>query len=113
MVVNMVRQTMRFDDDIHFKTSSIAKKNNLSFNKFVNLVLEDYLNNSGQNSYFKEVDNRLKQLYDIIKSLNKDQKILLKISKQHFANVGYLSNADVKKDKCLNELLRNRDYFNE
>ena len=28
MVVNMVRQTMRFDDDIHFKTSSIAKKNN-------------------------------------------------------------------------------------
>ncbi len=39
MVVNMVRQTMRFDDDIHFKTSSIAKKNNLSFNKFVNLVL--------------------------------------------------------------------------
>ena len=69
--------------------------------------------NNIKNSYFKEVDNRLKQLYDIIKSLNKDQKILLKISKQHFANVGYLSNADVNRDKCLNELLRNSDYFNK
>ena len=84
MVVNMVRQTMRFDDDIHFKTSSIAKKNNLSFNKFVNLVLEDYLNNSGQNRYFKEVDNRLKGImatifrncYNTAKDLNDEYNLI-------------------------------------
>lgn len=109
----MVRQTVRFDDDIHFKVSSIAKKNNLSFNKFVNLILEDYLNNNGEINYFKELDGRLKHICDIISSLNKDQKIILKISKQHFANVGYLSNADVTRDRCLNEILRSKDYFNE
>ena len=35
-----------------------------------------------------------------------------RLSQQHFANFGYLSNADIKEDKCLNEIL-NKDKFNE
>ena len=36
-----------------------------------------------------------------------------KISSQHFANHGYLSNADINEDKCLNEVLNSKDSFNE
>ena len=109
----MVRQTVRFEDDIHFRISSLAKKNDLSFNKFICLILKDYLNNVNEQTYLKEVNNKLVQIYDMIIYLSKNQKLHMKISKQHFANVGYLSNADITRDKCLNEILRSRDYFNE
>lgn len=37
-----------------------------------------------------------------------------KISKQHFANIGYLSNADIKEDKCLKEIYRQcKNGFND
>ena len=35
-----------------------------------------------------------------------------KLSQQHFANFGYLSNADINEDKCLKETL-GKDKFNE
>lgn len=37
----------------------------------------------------------------------------LKISSQHFANHGYLSNADIKEDRCLNEVLNSKDSYND
>ena len=42
-----------------------------------------------------------------------EKKLLedLKVTKQHFANRGFLSNADVNEDKCLKEIFKNK--FND
>ena len=34
-----------------------------------------------------------------------------RLSQQHFANFGYLSNADINEDKCLMEILKKDMYW--
>ena len=48
-----------------------------------------------------------------LEKVSKRQYKHFKLSQQHFANFGYLSNADIKEDKCLNDILNNKDNFNE
>ena len=52
-------------------------------------------------------------IYNQLDKISKRQYKHFKLSQQHFANFGYLSNADIKEDKCLNEILNNKDNFNE
>lgn len=51
-----------------------------------------------------EIENNLSILNREINTITRKQNLHLRISKQHFANIGYLSNADIKEDKCLKEI---------
>ena len=109
----MKKLTIRVDDYILDRINLVAKDNNTSANKVANSILEKYINEPKEINYLKELDKQLKLMNDKLETISQRQYIHLKISKQHFANFGYLSNAVVEEDKCLNQLLNNKDLFND
>ena len=61
-----------------------------------------------------EIENNLSILNREINTITRKQNLHLRISKQHFANIGYLSTADIKEDKCLKEIYRQcKNGFND
>lgn len=109
----MKKLTIRVDDYIFDRIALVAKDNNTSANKVANSILEKYINEPKEINYLKELDTKLQFIYNKLETISKRQYIHLKISKQHFANFGYLSNAVVEEDKCLNQLLDNKDSYND
>lgn len=109
----MKKLTIRLEDYIYDRLYLVANENDISVNKVVASILEKYINEPKEINYLKELDNKLKMINDYLEKISKRQYIHFKISEQHFANFGYLSNADIKEDKCLNEILNNKDSFNE
>lgn len=109
----MKKLTIRVDDYIFDRINLFAKDNNTSANKVANSILEKYINEPREINFLKEVDKKLQALNNKLETISKRQYIHLKISKQHFANFGYLSNAAIEEDKCLNELLNVKDKYNE
>ena len=109
----MKKLTVRIEDYIFDRLFLVAKDNSTSANKIVNAILEKYINEPREINYLKEIDNKLQKLNDNIEKISKRQYLHFKLSKQHFANFGYLSNADINEDKCLKQLLNTRDNFNE
>lgn len=109
----MKKLTIRIDDYIHDRLNLVSKDNNTSINKIVSCILEKYINEPKEVNYLKELDTKLKMLNDSVEKLSKRQFKHFKVSQQHFANFGYLSNADIKKDKCLNEILNSKDNLHE
>ena len=60
------------------------------------------------------IENNLSILNREINTITRKQNLHLRISKQHFAKIGYLSNADIKEDKCLKEIYRQcKNGFND
>ncbi len=109
----MKKLTVRIEDYIFDRLFLVAKDNSTSANKIVNVILEKYINEPREINYLKEIDNKLQKLNDNIEKISKRQYLHFKLSKQHFANFGYLSNADINEDKCLKQLLNTKDNFNE
>ncbi len=109
----MKKLTIRVEDYIYDRLFLVAKENETSTNKIVNAIIEKYVNEPKEINYLKEVDNKLKIINDYLEKISKRQYKHFRISQQHFANFGYLSNADINEDKCLNEILNNKDSFNE
>lgn len=109
----MKKLTVRIEDYIFDRLFLVAKDNSTSANKIVNAILEKYINEPREINYLKEIDNKLQKLNDNIEKISKRQYLHFKLSKQHFANFGYLSNADINEDKCLKQLLNTKDNFNE
>ena len=109
----MKKLTVRIEDYIFDRLFLVAKDNSTSANKIVNVILEKYINEPREINYLKEIDNKLQKLNDNIEKISKRQYLHFKLSKQHFANFGYLSNADINEDKCLKQLLNIKDNFNE
>ena len=109
----MKKITVRVDDYIYDRLFLVAKENSTSTNKIINAIIEKYINEPKEINYLKEVDNKLKTINDYLEKISKRQYKHFKLSQQHFANFGYLSNADINEDKCLNEILSNKDNFNE
>ncbi len=109
----MKKLTIRLEDYIYDRIYLVANDNNTSANKVIANILEKYINEPREINYLKEIDNKLKLINENIEKVSKRQYKHFKVSQQHFANVGYLSNADIKDDKCLNEILNNKDSFNE
>ena len=109
----MKKLTIRIDDSIYDRLFLVAKDNSTSTNKIVNAILEKYINEPKEINYLKNIDIILKELNNNLEKVAKKQNKHFILSQQHFANVGYLSNADIKEDKCLNEVLNNKDNFNE
>lgn len=109
----MKKITVRVDDNTYDRLSLVAKDNTTSVNKIINAIIEKYINEPKEINFLKEINIKLQKLNDIVEKISKRQYKHLKISEQHFANVGYLSNADINEDKCLKEILNNKDNFNE
>ena len=109
----MKKLTVRIEDYIFDRLFLVAKDNSTSANTIVNAILEKYINEPREINYLKEIDNKLQKLNDNIEKISKRQYLHFKLSKQHFANFGYLSNADINEDKCLKQLLNTKDNFNE
>ncbi len=109
----MKKLTIRIDDYIYDRLNLVSKDNKVSINKIVASILEKYINVPKEINYLKELDTKLKMLNDNIEKISKRQYKHFKVSEQHFANFGYLSNADINKDKCLKEILNNKDDYND
>ena len=109
----MKKLTIRVEDYVYDRLFLVAKENETSTNKIVNAIVEKYIKEPKEINYLKEVDNKLKTINDYLEKISKRQYKHFKLSQQHFANFGYLSNADIKDDKCLNEILNSKDNFNE
>ena len=109
----MKKLTIRLEDYIYDRIYLVANDNKTSANKIVATILEKYINEPREINYLKVIDNKLKLINENIEKVSKRQYKHFRVSQQHFVNVGYLSNADIKEDKCLNEILNNKDGFNE
>ena len=109
----MKKITVRVDDYIYDRLFLVAKENSTSTNKIINAIIEKYINEPKEINYLKELNDKLKTINDYLEKISKRQYKHFKLSQQHFANFGYLSNADINEDKCLNEILSNKDNFNE
>lgn len=109
----MKKLTIRLEDYIYDRLFLVANENNTSANKVVATILEEHINQPREINYLKEIDKKLKKIIELEEKISKRQYKHFKLSQQHFANFGYLSNADINEDKCLNEILNNKDNFNE
>ena len=109
----MKKITVRVDDYVYDRLFLVAKENSTSTNKIINAIVEKYINEPKEINYLKEVDEKLKLMNDYLEKISKRQYKHFRLSQQHFANFGYLSNADINEDKCLNEILNNKDNFND
>ncbi|MDO5568585.1 MAG: hypothetical protein Q4G04_00530 [bacterium] len=109
----MKKLTVRVDDYIYDRLFLVAKDNKTTTNKVIGTILKKYIDEPKEINYLKELDNKLKNIDYKLDNISKKQYFHFKVSSQHFANHGYLSNAEVKDDKCLNEIMNVRDKFNE
>ena len=109
----MKKLTVRVEDYVYDRLFLVAKDNSTSTNKIINAIIEKYINEPREINYLKEINDKLQMLVELEDKIAKRQYKHFRLSQQHFANFGYLSNADIKEDKCLNEILNNKDNFNE
>ena len=109
----MKKITVRVEDYVYDRLFLVAKENTTSTNKVINTIVEKYINEPKEINYLKELNDKLQIIIDYLEKISKRQYKHFKLSQQHFANFGYLSNADINEDKCLNEILNNKDNFNE
>jgi len=109
----MKKLTVRVEDYVYDRLFLVAKDNSTSTNKIINAIIEKYINEPREINYLKEINEKLQMLVELEDKIAKRQYKHFRLSQQHFANFGYLSNADIKEDKCLNEILNNKDTFNE
>lgn len=107
----MKKMTIRVDDYIYERITNIANDNKISSNKLISKMIKNEIDSGfdiNKQNYlvenFNSIDKRLNYI---------EKKLLenLKVTKQHFANRGFLSNADVNEDKCLKEIFKNK--FND
>ena len=110
----MKRISIRVEDYIFDRLNLLAKESNVSLNKIITNIIIESLEKPNEIINCLDVFN--KTLENIEENLNKISKIQnahFKVSKQHFVNHGYLSNADINEDICLKELLSKDNNFND
>ena len=103
----MKKLTIRLTDTIYDRLYLLASTQKTSVNRIVGAILEKYMND------LKDNNKGLNDIYNMLEKISKRQYKHFKLSQQHFANFGYLSNADINEDKCLKEIMSSKDTFNE
>lgn len=109
----MKKLTIRIDDYMYNRLNLTSIESKISINRIIASILKQYMEQPKEINFLKEIDSRLNLILKQIDSVAKKQYLHFNISSQHFANHGYLSNADVNEDKCLNEILRKNKNYNE
>ena len=98
----MRKLTIRMDDETYNKLQNRLLESNISMNKFVNdLVLDELLKPVAMVNSLERLDQMLDSIYKTVNKIDRIQYSHFKVSKQHFANRGFLSNAEIRDDKCL------------
>ena len=105
--------TIRLDEEVYRKLYFYANERKISVNKLVASMIDRCIDVPRDADFFGNVMSCLKSLDKKIETISKRQYLHFKVSKQHFANFGYLSNAAIDEDKCLNQLLNTNKYFND
>lgn len=100
----MKKMTIRVDDYIYDRLNLIAKESKTSANKTIAKIIKDNINKNSDVDYVNSLNKKLDYLIKNIEKINKRQVAHFKLSKQHFANVGYLSNANINEDETLKEI---------
>lgn len=96
--------TLRVDDELYDQIYSISKQTSTSLNKTTKNIIADYL----------KIPRTIASFLSEINTITRKQNLHLRISKQHFANIGYLSNRDIKENKCLKKIYRQcKNGFND
>ena len=109
----MKKITVRVEDNIYDRLFLIAKENSTSANKIINRMIENNINDPEGIKHLEEMESILLSINNYLDKISKRQYQHFKLSQQHFANFGYLSNADIREDKCLKEVLNTMDSFYE
>lgn len=110
----MKKITVRVDDESYnyLVADQLCQKKKVSINKLVNIAIkEKYKQNPATNSICEMIE-LLKKMDNNIKKIMGTQKIHFNISSQHFVNEGFLTNADLKKDKIYQQILLKYSNFN-
>lgn len=106
--------TIRVDDYTFDRLNILAKENKLSLNKIITQIINETLERPTEMlNCLENFDSKLDNIIKEVEIISKRQISHIKVSKQHFVNHGYLSNADIKEDKCLKELLDKDNSFND
>ena len=109
----MKKLTVRVEDYMYDRLNLTATENKTSVNKIIVSVLKQFMDQPKEINFLKELNDKLGLINNSLDKISKRQYKHFRISQQHFANFGYLSNADVNDDKCLKEILNNKDNFND
>jgi len=109
----MRKLTIRIEDYMYDRLNLTASENNTSINKIISLIVKNFIDQPKEINYLKELDKTLDIILKKIDLISKRQYFHFNVSSQHFANHGYLSNADLKEDKCLKEILMKDNSFND
>lgn len=110
----MKKLTIRVDDDTFNKLNIRLKDTNQSMNKFVNkLIVDELLKPITITNCIEQLDKMIDDISNAIDKIDKRQQLHYRVTKQHFANRGFLSNADVNEDNCLKEILKKDNGFND
>lgn len=109
----MKKLTIRIEDYMYDRLNLTASENNISINKIIASIVKQFMDQPKEINYLNELDERLSTISKQIETISKRQYLHFNISSQHFANHGYLSNADIKDDKCLKEILEKNKNYNE
>ena len=105
--------TIRLDEDVYQKLYFYANERKISVNKLVASMIDRCIDTPRDIDFFGNVIKYLKELDKKIETISKRQYLHFKVSKQQFANFGYLSNAVIDEDKCLIQLLNPNKSFND
>ena len=105
--------TIRLDEDVYQKLYFYANERKISVNKLVASMIDRCIDVPRDVDFFGNVIKYLKSLDNKIETISKRQYLHFKVSKQQIANFGYLSNAVIDEDKCLNQLLNPNRSFND
>lgn len=106
--------TVRLDEDLFNRLELMSKENKVSLNKVILNIIDEYIKSPKEMfNCFDTFNKKLDEIIDTNNKISKRQIAHIKVSKQHFANRGFLSNAEMKEDKCLKELLGKDNMFND
>lgn len=109
----MKKMTVRIEDEVFEKLSQKSDEANISINKYINKIICEHINNNMEFDYVKTILKHLDKIEERLVNISKKQYLHFNISSYLFANHAYLSNANPNDDKCLNEILKKKDNFNE
>lgn len=105
--------TLRLDDDLYNQIKFLSNQNKISLNKMATNLIVDNLKGNDLKRLFNDMNKYLESIDKKLEHTSKNISANFKVTKQLFANKGYISNADVKYDRALREILDREYIFND
>ena len=105
------RRTIRLSSILDNELNAIAKKNKISVNKLIADFIKYNINNiekaNAENDLYS-INENIKIIKKEIEDLQKKYYWLNALTKQIFANSGFVRNRDINSDPTFNDFVNNR-----